>query len=146
MAGSSPVAVPGNNRTMNIGLSIQVAALLMLTVPAAWLTIPWVMGAQALSGIAKDLKKMSAKSSIKLLVSDGQQGRFYQWIVGHSLQVVAKEDVAAHRQAGFFHELLQMLDGGAAELRKVFGASNPPQGTDRCSNQSGSPARSRCHF
>ena len=123
MAGSSPVAVPGNNRTMNIGLSIQVAALLMLTVPAAWLTIPWVMGAQALSGIAKDLNKMSAKSSIKLLVSDGQQGRFYQWIVGHSLQVVAKEDVAAHRQAGFFHELLQMLDGGAAELRKVFGAS-----------------------
>jgi predicted MFS family arabinose efflux permease len=38
------------------------------------------MGAQALSGIAKDLNKMSAKSSIKLLVPDGQQGRLYQWI------------------------------------------------------------------
>lgn len=70
----------GLNRTMNIGLGIQVAALLMLTVPSAWLTIPWVMGAQALSGIAKDLNKMSAKSSIKLLVPDGQQGKLYQWV------------------------------------------------------------------
>ena len=70
----------GLNRTMNIGLGLQVAALLMLTVPAAWLTIPWVMGAQALSGIAKDLNKMSAKSSIKLLVPDSQQGRLYKWV------------------------------------------------------------------
>ena len=70
----------GLNRTMNIGLGMQVAALLMLTVPSALLTIPWVMGAQALSGIAKDLNKMSAKSSIKLLVPDGQQGKLYQWI------------------------------------------------------------------
>ena len=71
----------GLNRTMNIGLGMQVVALLMLTVPVAWLTIPWVMGAQALSGVAKDLNKMSAKSSIKLLVPDGQQGKLYQWVV-----------------------------------------------------------------
>ncbi|KIH84295.1 organoarsenical effux MFS transporter ArsJ [Pseudomonas batumici] len=70
----------GLNRTMNIGLGMQVVALLMLAVPSTWLSIPWVMGAQALSGIAKDLNKMSAKSSIKLLVSDGQQGKLYQWI------------------------------------------------------------------
>nr|WP_090447162.1 organoarsenical effux MFS transporter ArsJ [Pseudomonas benzenivorans] len=70
----------GLNRTMNLGLGLQVAALLMLAVPTAWLTIPWVMGAQALSGIAKDLNKMSAKSSIKLLVPDGQQGTLYQWV------------------------------------------------------------------
>ena len=70
----------GLNRTMNIGLGLQVGALLMLTVPAVWLTIPWVMGAQALSGIAKDLNKMSAKSSIKLLVPDGEQGTLYKWV------------------------------------------------------------------
>lgn len=70
----------GLNRTMNLGLGLQVLALLMLTVPAAWLTVPWVMGAQALSGIAKDLNKMSAKSSIKLLVPDSQQGTLYQWV------------------------------------------------------------------
>lgn len=70
----------GLNRTMNIGLALQVAALLMLTVPAAWLTIPWVMGTQALSGVAKDLNKMSAKSSIRLLVPDGHQGTLYKWV------------------------------------------------------------------
>lgn len=70
----------GLNRTMNIGLGMQVVALLMLTVPSAWLTIAWVMMAQALSGIAKDLNKMSAKSSIKLLVPDGQQGKLYRWV------------------------------------------------------------------
>jgi len=70
----------GLNRTMNIGLGLQVVALLMLTVPAALLTVPWVMAAQALSGIAKDLNKMSAKSSIKLLLPDGQQGTLFKWV------------------------------------------------------------------
>lgn len=70
----------GLNRTMNIGLAIQVIALLILTVPTAWLSIPLVMGAQALSGIAKDLNKMSAKSSIKLLVPGDQPGILYKWV------------------------------------------------------------------
>ena len=70
----------GLNRTMNIGLGLQVAALCMLLVPAAWLTVAWVMAAQALSGIAKDLNKMSAKSSIKLLVPDDQPGALYRWV------------------------------------------------------------------
>src|SRR5690554_3834567 len=70
----------GLNRTMNIGLGLQVAALAMLLVPASWLTVLWVMVAQALSGIAKDLNKMSAKSSIKLLVPSDAQGRLYQWV------------------------------------------------------------------
>jgi predicted MFS family arabinose efflux permease len=70
----------GLNRTMNIGLGLQVAALLMLTVPGEWLTIVWVMAAQALSGVAKDLNKMSAKSSIKMLVPDSQQGTLYKWV------------------------------------------------------------------
>ena len=70
----------GLNRTMNIGLALQVITLLVLTVPTAWLTIPLVMGAQAISGIAKDLNKMSAKSSIKLLVPDTEQGTLYKWV------------------------------------------------------------------
>ena len=70
----------GLNRTMNVGLGLQVLALLMLAVPTAMLTIPWVMATQALSGIAKDLNKMSAKSSIKLLVPDAQQGTLYKWV------------------------------------------------------------------
>jgi len=70
----------GLNRTMNVGLILQVGALLMLTLPAEYLTVAWVMLAQALSGIAKDLNKMSAKSSIKLLVPDNAQGTLYQWV------------------------------------------------------------------
>ena len=70
----------GLNRTMNIGLALQVVALLMLALPAAWLTIAWVMCAQALSGIAKDLNKMSAKSAIKLLVPGDQQGALFRWV------------------------------------------------------------------
>ena len=70
----------GLNRTMNLGLALQVAALLMLTVPSPWLSVPWVMAAQALSGIAKDLNKMSAKSAIKLLVPGEAQGQLYRWV------------------------------------------------------------------
>lgn len=70
----------GLNRTMNLGLLLQVLALGMLTLPDAWLSIPWVMLAQALSGIAKDLNKMSAKSAIKTLVPAEAQGSLYRWV------------------------------------------------------------------
>ncbi|PCI58400.1 MAG: MFS transporter [Gammaproteobacteria bacterium] len=70
----------GLNKTMNIGLALQIIALSMLAVPAEMLTIFYVMAAQALSGIAKDLNKMSAKSAIKLLVPKGNEGKLYQWV------------------------------------------------------------------
>ena len=70
----------GLNRTMNAGLVLQVLALAMLLVPAAALTVPWVMAAQALSGIAKDLNKMSAKSSLKFLIADNAQDKLYRWV------------------------------------------------------------------
>ena len=102
----------GLNRTMNIGLGLQVAALLMLTVPAALLTVPWVMAAQALSGIAKDLNKMSAKSSIKLLVPDGRQGTLFTWV---ALLTGSKN---ALKGVGFFlgGALLALLGFGGAVL------------------------------
>lgn len=86
----------GLNKTMNIGLGMQIFALAMLAVPSAWLTIPWVMAAQALSGIAKDLNKMSAKSSIKSLVPDEQQGSLYKWIA------ILTGSKNALKGAGFF--------------------------------------------
>jgi len=70
----------GLNKTMNIGLLLQVLALSMLLVPASMLTVVWVMAAQAMSGIAKDLNKMSAKSSLKLLLPDDAQGALYKWV------------------------------------------------------------------
>lgn len=70
----------GLNKTMNIGLFMQIIALGMLLVPSDMLLVPWVMAAQAMSGIAKDLNKMSAKSAIKLLVPDNAQGQLYKWV------------------------------------------------------------------
>ena len=72
----------GLNKTMYIGLFLQLIALSMLLVPTNMLSVFWVMCAQALSGIAKDLNKTSAKSSIKLFVDDGTEGKLYKWVAG----------------------------------------------------------------
>ncbi len=86
----------GLNATMNTGLALQVFALSMLLVPGEHLTVLWVMAAQALSGIAKDLNKMSAKSAIKLLVPPDAQGKLYKWV---ALLTGSKN---ALKGAGFF--------------------------------------------
>ena len=70
----------GLNTSLQIGLALQILALGMLTVDPSMLSLVYVMIAQAVSGIAKDLNKMSAKSSIKLLLSDNQQTKLYQWV------------------------------------------------------------------
>lgn len=70
----------GLNRTMNIGLGLQIAALGMLLLPSQYLSVPYVMLAQAMSGIAKDLNKMSAKSAIKLLFPKQSMGSIYRWV------------------------------------------------------------------
>jgi hypothetical protein len=70
----------GLNFTLRAGLLLQIIALSMLLVDASLLSVAYVMVAQALSGIAKDLNKMSAKSSIKLLVPADAPGRLYRWV------------------------------------------------------------------
>jgi predicted MFS family arabinose efflux permease len=70
----------GLNLTMHIGMGMQVVALAALTVPDAWLSVPYVMAAQALSGIAKDLNKMSAKASVKVMVDDASESKLFKWV------------------------------------------------------------------
>ena len=71
----------GLNLTMHIGMGLQVFALSMLMVSDAWLSVAYVMLAQALSGIAKDLNKMSAKASVKTLVPhDDSESQLFKWI------------------------------------------------------------------
>ena len=71
----------GLNLTMHIGMGMQVFALAMLMVPEAWLSVAYVMLAQALSGIAKDLNKMSAKASVKMLLPEqGSNSTLFKWI------------------------------------------------------------------
>ncbi len=109
----------GLNSTMNIGLGLQVIALSMLAVPTVMLTPLWVMGVQALSGIAKDLNKMSAKSTIKLLVPSDQQGQLFKWV---ALLTGSKN---ALKGVGFFlgGALLALLGfvGAVAAMAVVLG-------------------------
>lgn len=70
----------GLNKTMHIGMGLQIVALLMLTISEVWLSVPYVMAAQALSGIAKDLNKMSAKASVKLLANSGDDSRLFKMV------------------------------------------------------------------
>ena len=86
----------GLNLTMHIGMGMQVVALLLLTVPDAWLSVPYVMAAQALSGIAKDLNKMSAKASVKTLAGDGSESKLFRWVA------ILTGSKNALKGAGFF--------------------------------------------
>lgn len=71
----------GLKTTLFMGLGTQTFALSMLAfAPAAWLVVPYVMASQALSGIAKDLTKMSSKSAVKLVVPAGDESGLYRWV------------------------------------------------------------------
>ena len=80
----------GLRLTLWVGTLLQILALLMLVpVAAGWpklLSVAYVMVAQAISGIAKDLNKMSAKSAIKTVVPetphDEQKGQkqLFKWV------------------------------------------------------------------
>jgi MFS family permease len=67
--------------TLFMGLATQVVALAMLGfAPASLLVVPYVMASQALSGVAKDLNKMSSKSAVKLVVAADDQASLYRWV------------------------------------------------------------------
>jgi predicted MFS family arabinose efflux permease len=70
----------GLKSTLFAGLATQILALTMLAANPAWLSIPYVMAAQALSGIAKDLTKMSSKSAIKFVVAEDAQSTLFKWV------------------------------------------------------------------
>ena len=70
----------GLTRTLLSGLGLQVAACSMLAIDPALLTVAYVMAAQALSGIAKDLTKMSSKSYVKLVVPEDDLRGLMRWV------------------------------------------------------------------
>lgn len=70
--------------TLYMGLGLQVAALVALSaLDAAWpkaLSLIYVLLVQGVSGVAKDLSKMSSKSAIKLLVPGGEHSLLFKWV------------------------------------------------------------------
>ena len=67
--------------TLFMGLIIQIVALLMLGfAPESLLVVGYVMVSQALSGVAKDLTKMSSKSAVKLVAPENDESSLYRWV------------------------------------------------------------------
>ncbi len=72
----------GLTSTLYAGLSLQVIALIALAqLDPAWsiaASVVFVMAVQGLSGVAKDLAKMSSKSAVKLLAPEGDG--LFRWV------------------------------------------------------------------
>jgi len=73
----------GLSSTLYAGLALQILALIALLQLSPdwtiWASVAYVMFAQGLSGVAKDLSKMSAKSAVKLLAPKSEGGLF-RWV------------------------------------------------------------------
>ncbi|MFZ4719354.1 MAG: organoarsenical effux MFS transporter ArsJ [Ilumatobacteraceae bacterium] len=76
----------GLNRTLVAGLGLQIVALVALTFESpswqTWVSVTFVMAMQALSGIAKDLTKMSSKSAVKTVAGEGSLFRLVAILTG----------------------------------------------------------------
>lgn len=70
--------------TLYTGIGLQIFSLVMLSFLnpgwAQWLAVFYVMVAQAFSGMAKDLTKMSTKSAIRLVVPQNAQSALFKWV------------------------------------------------------------------
>lgn len=68
--------------TLYAGLLLQIVALVMLSLlDPAWphaASVAYVVTAQGLAGVAKDLTKMSSKSAVKLAA--GAEGALFRWV------------------------------------------------------------------
>ncbi|MBL6952071.1 MAG: organoarsenical effux MFS transporter ArsJ [Alphaproteobacteria bacterium] len=73
----------GISRMLTVGLGLQVLALLLLSLlDPMWSaagSVAWVVMAQGIAGIAKDLTKTASKSAIKVTAAAGN-GQLFRWV------------------------------------------------------------------
>ena len=73
----------GIPRMLGVGLGLQIAGLLMLSaLDPGWTaaaSVAWVVAAQGISGVAKDLTKTASKSAIKATAAEGA-GQLFRWV------------------------------------------------------------------
>lgn len=130
----------GLNRTLVAGLALQVASLGLLSITSSswrtWASVLWVMAVQALSGIAKDLTKMSSKSAVKLFAGQSN-GTLFRWVAiltgsKNALKGVGFFVGAALLSATGFENALWILAlGVAASLAMVVTLLNEDIGKSR---------------
>ena len=100
LVGGWLAARTGLRFTLVVGLALQVFALgLLAMLNKDWgltMSVAYVMGCQALSGIAKDLTKRSAKSAVQVLVPKGDESGLFKWVA------ILTGSKNALKGAGFF--------------------------------------------
>ncbi len=73
----------GIPRMLMTGLGLQIAGLMLLSaLDPAWsaaFSVTWVVAAQGIAGVAKDLTKTASKSAIKA-TSEGGSGQLFKWV------------------------------------------------------------------
>jgi predicted MFS family arabinose efflux permease len=73
----------GISRMLAVGLTLQIGGLLMLSaLDPGWgaaASVAWVVAAQGISGVAKDLTKTASKSAIKATSQEGA-GQLFRWV------------------------------------------------------------------
>lgn len=73
----------GIQRMLTVGLVTQIGGFLLLSMLSphwsAAMSVAWVVGAQGVCGVAKDLTKTASKSAIKLTAGTAS-GQLFQWV------------------------------------------------------------------
>ena len=73
----------GIARMLEVGLATQITGFLLLSaLSPSWtatLSVAWVVGAQGICGVAKDLTKTASKSAIKLTAGEAS-GQLFKWV------------------------------------------------------------------
>jgi hypothetical protein len=76
----------GLTSTLYAGLVLQIGALALLALlDPGWAvaaSVAFVMAVQGISGVAKDLAKMSSKSAVKILAPADEKGALFRWVAG----------------------------------------------------------------
>ena len=73
----------GITRMLTVGLSTQILGFLLLSFLSpdwtAVMSVAWVIGAQGVCGVAKDLTKTASKSAIKITAGEAS-GQLFKWV------------------------------------------------------------------
>jgi MFS family permease len=132
----------GIARMLAVGLGTQITGFLMLSALSPdWTTVAsvaWVVGAQGLCGVAKDLTKTASKSAIKLTAGQAS-GRLFKWVAFFTGSKNAMKGIGFFlggvllQALGFTHALWAMASMLALVFVGVVGFVPPLMGKNKAS-------------
>jgi len=132
----------GIARMLAVGLGTQITGFLMLSALSpdwtAAAAVAWVVGAQGLCGVAKDLTKTASKSAIKLTAGQAS-GRLFKWVAFFTGSKNAMKGIGFFmggvllQALGFTHALWAMATMLALVFVGVVGFVPPLMGKSKAS-------------